>query len=110
MNIISTLANYGATLMLIIGILVVLTNIIVEVLKKALWDKIPTNLLAIIVAVVLTLLTFCAYASYMALPILWYHMAAAIVVAFMVAYAAMFGFDKLKEALSKINEMSNTKI
>ena len=109
MNIISTLTNHFATLMLIIGILVVLTNIIVEVLKKLTWDKIPTNLLAIIVAVVLTIVAFLAYASYAALPILWYNIAAAIVVAFMVAYAAMFGFDKLKEALSKINEMSNTK-
>ncbi len=108
MNIIATLTNHLTTLMLIIGVLVVLTNIVVEVLKKALWDKIPTNLLAIIVAIVLTLVAFLAYASYMALPILWYNVAAAIVVAFMVAYAAMFGFDKLREALSKINEM-NTK-
>lgn len=109
MDIISTLTNYGATLMLIIGILVVLTNIVVEVLKKLTWDKMPTNLLAIIVAVVLTIVAFLAYASYAALPILWYYIAAVIVIGFMVAYAAMFGFDKLREALSKINEMSNTK-
>ena len=39
----------------IIGALTVLTNIIVEVLKRATWEKMPTNLLAIIVAMVLTL-------------------------------------------------------
>ena len=44
-----------------------------------------------------------------ALPIVWYNIAAVIVIGFMVVHAAMFGFDKLKEALSKINEMSNTK-
>ena len=107
---IPAVTNYITTMMLVIGILVVLTNIITEVLKKVLWDRLPTNILAVIVAVVLTLVAFIGYASYMALPILWYNIAAAIVVAFMVAYAAMFGFDKLKEALSKINEMSNTKI
>ena len=37
----------------IIGALTVLTNIIVEVLKRATWEKMPTNLLAIIVAMVL---------------------------------------------------------
>lgn len=108
MNIL-TITDYMTTLMLIIGTLVVLTNIIVEVLKKALWDKVPTNILAVIVSVALTLMSFCAYASYMSLPILWYNIAAVLVVAMLVAYAAMFGFDKLKEALNKINEMTDTK-
>lgn len=34
----------------IIGVLVVLTNIVVQVLKKVTWDKLPTNALAIIVS------------------------------------------------------------
>lgn len=99
------ITNYLPTLLVLIGILVVLTNIIVEVIKKMTWDKVPTNILAILVAVVLTLVAFFAYASYVAMAVLWYHWAAAIVVAFMVAYAAMFGFDKLKEALDKIKEL-----
>ena len=35
----------------IVGVLVALTNIIVEVAKKATWEKLPTNILALIVAV-----------------------------------------------------------
>ena len=34
----------------IVGVLVVLTNIIVQVLKKLTWDRLPTNVLAVIVA------------------------------------------------------------
>ena len=45
----------------IIGVLVALTNVIVEVTKKATWDKLPTNALALIVAVVLTLAAGFAY-------------------------------------------------
>ena len=30
----------------IIGVLVVLTNIVVQVLKKLTWDRLPTNVLA----------------------------------------------------------------
>jgi len=93
------------TLLLIVGVLVILTNIITEVLKKVLWDRLPTNILAVIVALVLTLVAFFALAAYMEITILWYYVAAAIVVAFMVAYAAMFGYDKLKEALLKIKEL-----
>lgn len=36
--------------------------------------------------------------------VMWYYVAAAVVVGFAVAYAAMFGFDKLKEALGQIKK------
>lgn len=97
----TVVTNYAATLLTVIAVLVALTNIVVEVLKKLTWNKIPTDLLAIIVAVALTMLAFFAWASYAGITILWYYIAAAIVVGLMVAYAAMFGFDKLKEILTK---------
>lgn len=98
------IASYITTLITIIGILVALVNIIVEVIKKATWDKIPTSLLAVIVSLALTLVAFFAWAAYAGIPILWYYIVAAIVVGFMVAYAAMFGFDKLKEILTNLRK------
>lgn len=83
----------------IIGVLVVLTNIVVQVLKKVTWDK-----LAMIVSLVLTLGAFFAYCSIKEIAVVWYMVFAAVVLSFMVAYAAMFGFDKLKEALAQINK------
>lgn len=83
----------------IVGVLVVLTNIIVQVLKKLTWDRLPTNVLAVIVAMGLTLAAFFALCQIRGVTVLWYMVAAAIVVGFMVAYAAMFGYDKLREAL-----------
>lgn len=82
----------------IIGVLVV------QVLKKVTWDKLPTNALAMIVSLVLTLGAFFAYCSIKGIAVVWYMVFAAVVLAFMVAYAAMFGFDKLKEALSQIHK------
>lgn len=87
------------TLIIIIGALVTMTNIIVEVVKKLTWDKLPTNILATIVAMVLTMVAFFAYTSYAGLTIVWYWVVAALIVGIFVAYAAMFGFDKLKEIL-----------
>ena len=86
----------------IIGTLVALTNSVVEVIKKITWDKLPTNLVATIVAEVLTLVTFFAYTSYKSINVVWYSVVSAIVVGIMVAYAAMFGFDKLKEILHSL--------
>lgn len=88
----------------IIGVLVVLTNIIVQVLKKVTWDKLPTNILAVIIAMVLTLAAFFAYCQIKCVAVAWYMVAAAVVLGFLVAYAAMFGFDKLKEALAQIEK------
>lgn len=84
----------------IIGVLVALTNIVVEVVKKSTWDKLPTNVLTLIVAVALTLAAGFAYFQIKAIPITWYIIVAFVIVGFMVAYAAMFGFDKLKEIMN----------
>lgn len=88
----------------IVGVLVVLTNIIVQVLKKATWEKLPTNILAVLVAMVLTVAAFFAYCQIKGIAVVWYMIAAAVVLGFMVAYAAMFGFDKLKEAILQIKQ------
>lgn len=93
-----------STILTIVGILVVLTNIVVQVLKKATWGKLPTNILAIIVSMVLTLVTFFAYCQINAIAVVWYMVVAAVVLGFLVSYAAMFGFDKLKEALAQISK------
>ena len=86
----------------VIGALVALTNIVVEVIKQVTWNKLPTNVVATIVAEALTLVTFFAYTSYKSINIVWYSVVSAIVVGIMVAYAAMFGFDKLKEILHSL--------
>lgn len=87
----------------IVGVLVVLTNIITQVLKKVTWEKLPTNILVVIISMVLTLVAFFAYCQIKAVAVVWYMVVAAVVLGFMVAYAAMFGFDKLKEALTQLD-------
>lgn len=93
-----------STILTIVGILVVLTNIVVQVLKKVTWGKLPTNILAIVVSMSLTLVTFFAYCQIKAVTVVWYMIVAAVVLGFLVSYAAMFGFDKLKEALAQIGK------
>lgn len=98
----NSILNWGA-ITSIVGVLVVLTNIIVQVIKKSTWDKIPTNILAVIVSMILTMATFFAYCQIKGITVVWYLVFAALVLGFMVAYAAMFGYDKLKEVLNNIN-------
>lgn len=74
-----------------VGVLVALTNIITQVLKKATWDKMPTNVVALIVSVTLTLAAGIAYCQIEGVALSWYVIIALIVAGFMEAalkYAA----------------------
>ena len=82
-------------------ILTVITNIITQVVKKITWDKIPTNILAVLVAMAVTLLAFFAVCQIMGWAVTWYMVAGAVALGLFVSYAAMFGFDKLREALEQ---------
>ena len=98
-----------AAILLEVLILMVVTNIIVEVLKKLTWDKLPTNLLAFVVAMAVTLLTLFAVCRIRAVHVTWYMVAAAICMGFFVGFAAMFGFDKFRQMLEQITRLENRK-
>ena len=91
-----------SVILMIIGALTIITNLITEVLKKILWKKFPTNILVVVVAMTLTFVALAAYTGYAGIALLWYHIVATVIVGLLVAYAAMFGFDKLKQALEQI--------
>lgn len=86
-------------------VLMVITNIIVEVLKKLTWEKLPTNILAFAVSMIVTLLAFLAVCQIMGIAVVWYMVVGAIILGIFVAYAAMFGFDKLKQTIEQINKI-----
>ena len=85
----------------VLSILTVVTNITVEVLKKLTFNIIPTQFLAVAVAIVLTWAAYVWYSTENAIRTQPVYYIAVTVIGIMVAYAAMFGFDTLKSALSK---------
>ena len=86
------------TLMGAIGAIAFVVSVITQVLKgvKPL-DKLPTDILVFILSIVLTLVAFFAYATYVELAILWYYVVGAAIAGFIVAFVAMYGWTKLKE-------------
>lgn len=83
-----------------LGFLVAITNIVVEVLKKVTWNKLPTNVVVLIVSEILSFVTCIAYMQVNEIHIQWYYYVSFVFIGFMIAYSAMFGFDKLKEVLN----------
>lgn len=70
-------------------ILTVINNIITQVVKKITWDKIPTNILAVLVAMAVTLLAFFAVCQIMGWVVTWYMVAGAVALGLFVSYAAI---------------------
>ena len=99
----SVIMQYASQVLFIMACLVFGVNILVEVVKK-LFPKVPTTFVATGLSVALTLAAFFAWAGYMGLAIRWYYVAAALILGLFVAYAAMFGFDKFKQALHRLKE------
>ena len=99
----SMIIGYISMAMFVMVCLVFGVNIIVEVVKKAL-PKVPTTYVTMAVSEVLTLGAFFGWVSYQGLAVLWYCAAAAFIFGIFVAYAAMFGFDKFKDAFEKLKK------
>ena len=85
-----------SVLMTVLIVLSIMTNIIVQLIKELI--PVPTNYVVVAVAMVLTLAAFLAIVEFFAVQLLWYYVVGAVVCGIFVAYIAMFGFDKFKQA------------
>ena len=95
MNMINTIFEYATIVLSAMGLLVFATTIIVEVVK-GLFKRVPTNIVAVIVALIVTILAVIILCTMLSIPIVWYYIVGAVLLGVFVAYAAMFGFDKFK--------------
>ena len=93
--------NCASVVIMAVAILVFVTNIIVEVIKN-IFPKLPTNLLAMIVAMIVTAMAAAVLLAYQEIAFIWYYVPMVLILGLFVAYAAMFGFDKFKEAFEKL--------
>lgn len=100
---ISNLFEYGSILLTVMAVLVFVTNIFVEVIK-GLFPKTPTNIVAVIVALIVTVLALFILCAVLEITVMWYYAVGAVVLGIFVGYAAMFGFDKFKSAWEKIRQ------
>lgn len=101
--IVKSLFEYGSFLLAVMAVLVFVTNIIVEVIK-GLFPKIPTNIVAVVIALIVTVVALLILCSVLEITVMWYYAVGAVVLGIFVGYAAMFGFDKFKAAWEKLKE------
>jgi len=103
-SIINAVIHIASIVFAIMAGMVFVTNIIVQVTKN-LFAKLPTNYLTIVVSILVTVLALFIAAEIMEITVMWYYAVGAVVLGVFVAYAAMFGFDKFKEAWDKLKSL-----
>lgn len=84
-----------------VGVLVILTNALTE-LFKGMFPKMPAQITATVIALILTIGAVCTYLSVTKTPCEWYIIFGAVVAGFFVSYTAQFGYDKLQEIIKLI--------
>ena len=93
-----TLLSNMTLIMAVIGILAFVVSAITQVLKGVgILAKIPTDILVVVLSIGITVTAFVAYMQYIQMVILWYMILAAIIAGFLVAFIAMYGWDKASE-------------
>lgn len=82
----------------VIGILAFVVSVVVQVFKGvSVLKKIPTDILVFVLSIALTVTAFVAYTQYVQQAILWYMIIAAILAGLLVAFVAMYGWEKVSE-------------
>ena len=98
MNILETLTSNIIIILAVIGAIAFIVSVITQVIKGVgVFAKIPTDGLVLVLSIGITVAAFVAYMQYLHMTILWYMVLAAIMAGFVVAFVAMYGWEKLSE-------------
>ena len=94
------------TILAVIGALAFMVSVITQVFKGVgVLAKIPTDILVFVLSIGMTVTAFVAYMQYIQQTILWYMILAAILAGFLVAFVAMYGWEKFAELWYRFKKM-----
>ena len=98
MEIMQTLIANVTIILAVIGALAFIVSVITQVIKGiGIFNKVPTDVLVFVLSIGITVIAFIAYMQYIQMAILWYMILASVIAGFVVAFVAMYGWEKLSE-------------
>lgn len=85
-------------IMAVVGVLAFVVSVITQVFKGV-WilAKIPTDILVFVLSIALTVIAYVAYMDYIRQTVIWYMFIVAVIAGFLVAFVAMYGWEKISE-------------
>lgn len=98
MEIMQTLIANMTIILAVIGALAFIVSVITQVIKGiGIFNKVPTDILVFVLSIGITVIAFIAYMQYIQMAILWYMILASVIAGFVVAFVAMYGWEKLSD-------------
>lgn len=89
----------------VIGVLAFCVSVITQVFKGVgILSKIPTDALVFVLSIGIAVAAFVAYMQYINMAVLWYMILAAIMAGFIVAFVAMYGWEKLTDLWKRMSK------
>ena len=85
-----------------LAIIAALTSLTVEGIKKLIGDKYPYNAMAVVVALILTLIGSTMYIIYFGIPVTAQVIITVIVLTYLAFLVSTTSFDKIKQLLEQI--------
>lgn len=96
------LMEYAAYALTVIGVLAFVTSMIVQVIKEMPWlNKLPTQAVALAVALILCPVAVVIACQYFNIVITWYYVFASFIAAFIVYLVATGGWERVNEMWSR---------
>ena len=85
-------------IMAVVGVLAFIVSVITQVFKGVgALKKIPTDILVFVLSIALTVVAYVAYMDYIQQASIWDMFVVAVIAGFMVAFVAMYGWEKFSE-------------
>lgn len=98
MEIMQVLIANMTIILAVIGALAFIVSVITQVIKGiGIFNKVPTDVLVFVLSIGITVIAFIAYMQYIQMAILWYMILSSVIAGFVVAFVAMYGWEKLSE-------------
>ncbi|OON87614.1 ribonuclease [Oribacterium sp. C9] len=96
-EVIQNVMEYLTTALIVVGVLAFVTSVIVQSIKEMPGLKdVPTELIALVIAELVTIVATLAGCNYFKILILWYYVVAAVIAGFFVYMIATGGWEKLR--------------
>lgn len=93
---IEILISHLSQLMVIVAVICTLVSVITEFTKEiGFFSKIPTTLQVLVFSIVICIIAFFSYLSYVRVAFVWYYLVAVIFAAFIIAIICCKGWDYL---------------
>lgn len=101
-NVVEMMTQYSSIILAFIAAVCILVTVITEFTKEiGVLNRIPTALQVLVLSLIICVVAYLAFISYMKIALIWYHLVAVVFGAFIIALICAKGWDYFMEIVKR---------